>query len=341
MQPTENVDVRETSVPDSSDDAFRPLVTVIIRSYNRLDELRTLVHRVLDQSYVHFEILVVDSTRDVEADGVRAALQTDDTRVRVVHTPPRGCAAAANVGVREARGEIVAFIDDDDIPIGRDWLASHVKNYRDPNCLGVNGFMIYDPEHRAGEAFIPALRRWRMLSHGFFKQPRCYAYDDKRKVGIDYLMGGNASIRRSAVERAGGWDEFLRYHNEHSLFLRLHKQMKRGEYLVYDPDAKMEIRKDVPGGLNYRFDAEVRERIDTLAKYFLWVVGREYPVRIYGMMPVFVPVFAGFSAIAGYELAAGRPVNKWREMARGLAYAPVSLARHLVTRAPRRRNWLA
>ncbi len=327
-------------MPGTTTDTFDPLVTVILRSYNRLDELRALVKRVLAQSYAHFEILVVDSTRDLDAAAVRAALDTDDPRVRAVHTDPRGCAAAANEGVRQARGEIVAFIDDDDIPVGPDWLASHVRNYRDPKCLGVNGFMIYDPEHRAGPALVPALRRWRMLSHGFFKQPRCYAYDAERKVGIDYLMGGNASIRRSAVERAGGWDEYLRYHNEHSLFLRLRKRMRRGEYLVYDPDARMEIRKDVPGGLNYRVDGEVRERVDTLAKYFLWIVGREYPLRIYGLFPVFAPVFAGFSAIAGYELAAGRPVNKWREMARGLAYAPVSLAKHLRERPPARRDWL-
>jgi glycosyltransferase involved in cell wall biosynthesis len=317
-----------------------PFVTVVIRSYNRLDELRALVHLLLEQRYTRFEVLVVDSTRDATVDAVRTALATDDPRVRVVHTPPRGCAAAANEAARHARGDVLAFVDDDDLPEGRDWLATHARNYRDPDCLGVNGFMIYDAEHRAGRALVPGLRRWRMLSHGFFKQPRCYAYDDRRKVGIAYLMGGNASIRRSAVERGGGWDEYLRYHNEHSLFLRLRKRMRPDEYLVYDPDARMRIRKDVPGGLNYRVDGEVRDRVDTLAKYFLWVVGREYPLRIYGLLPVFAPVFAGFAAIAGYELAAGRPVNKWRELARGLAYAPRSLARHLVTPAPPRRDWL-
>jgi glycosyltransferase involved in cell wall biosynthesis len=321
---------------------FNPFVTVVIRSFNRLDELRSLVAIVLAQSHANLEVLIVDSTPGLNAEQVQHALATDDARLRVIHTPPRGCAAAANEGVRQARGEIIAFVDDDDLPEGPDWLATHVRNYRDPLCLGVNGFMIYDPEHRAGPALVPALRRWRMLSHGFFKQPRCYAYDEQRKVGIDYLMGGNASIRRSAVERAGGWDEYVRYHNEHSLFLRLHKRKRRGEYLVYDPDAKMQIRKDVPGGLNYRVDGEVRERVDTLAKYFLWVVGREHPLRIYGLLPLFVPTFAGFSAIAGYELSSGRPVNKWIELARGLAYAPRSLVKHARMRPPPRpRDWLA
>src|SRR5262249_54653453 len=149
-----------------------------------------------------------------------------------------------------------------------------------------------EPEHRAGPAIFPWIRRRRMLSHGFFKQPRCYAYDPRSKRGIDYLMGGNASIRRSAVQRAGGWDEHLRYHNEHSLFLRLRKLMRPGEYLLYEPRARMQMRKDVPGGMNHRVDGEVRGRVDDLAKYFLWVVGREHPLRIYGLLPGFVSSFA-------------------------------------------------
>jgi glycosyltransferase involved in cell wall biosynthesis len=320
---------------------FDPFVTVVLRSFHRIAELRSLVHRVLAQKGVHFEVLIIDSSKGMSARDVHAALATSDPRVRVVHTPPRGCPAAANEGVRRARGEIIAFIDDDDIPVGDHWLAAHVKNYRDPNCLGVNGYMVYPPEHRAPDPWLPRLRHWRMLSHGIFKQPRCYAYMTERKVGIDYLMGGNSSIRKSAVLRGGGWDEGLSYHNEHSLFLRLAQRMKRGEYLLYDPEAKMEIRKDVPGGLDYRFSAEVRARVDDLSKYFVWVVGRECPERIYGLFPLFVPSFVLFSAIAGYELAAGRPVNKWAELARAAAYAPVSLARHLVARKPpRRKNWI-
>ncbi len=322
-------------------DELEPFVTVVLRSFNRIDELRSLVHKVLAQQGVQFEVLVIDSSKGMSARDVHVALATSDARVRVVHTPARGCPAAANEGVRRARGEIVAFIDDDDVPIGDRWLYEHVKNYRDPNCLGVNGFMVYDPEHRAPDPWFPRIRRWRMLSHGLFKQPRCYAYMPERKVGIDYLMGGNASIRKSAAIRAGGWDEGLSYHNEHSLFLRLARRMKEGEYLVYDPEAKMQIRKDVPGGLDYRFSAEVRSRVDELSRYFVWVVGRENPERIYGLLPLFVPSFVLFSAIAGYELAAGRSVNKWSELAKAAVYAPVSLARHIVGKRPHpRKNWI-
>ena len=138
---------------------------------------------------------VPSSLGDIDATGITF------TQDRVSDSIGRVCDMAGAHWYIGHDKQISAFVDDDDVPEGSDWLAAHVKNYRDPNCLGVNGFMIYEAEHRAGRAFVPALRRARMLSHGFFKQPRCYAYDDQRKVGIDYLMGGNASIRREAVER--------------------------------------------------------------------------------------------------------------------------------------------
>jgi hypothetical protein len=63
-------------------------------------------------------------------------------------------------------------------------------------------------------------------------------------------------------------------------------------------------------------------------------------VRIYGLLPLFVPAFATFAGVAGYELAAGRPVNRWHEMLRGIAYAPASLWKHARSRRPAAREWL-
>ncbi len=319
--------------PAGPNDRRRPPVSVIIRSKDRVPWLLQLLERLREQTVQDFEIVVIDSTVDPAQRAMLAAV--DDSRLRIFHTPPRGCPAAANEGIRRARGEILVFIDDDDLPLGRDWLACHLRNFEDPDCVGVNGFHVFPAEHRTPEGSL--LQRFRfhlLLSHGPFKEPYCFAYDDRRKVGIDYLMGGNASIRRSAALLGGGWDEFLDYHDEHSLFLRLGKRKPREWYLVYDPEAKMEIRKDVPGGLDARFSGSTTKRVDTLARYFLWVVGREYPGRIYGLAGVFVPYFALLGGIAGAHLAGGRDASRTLEFARGLAYAPWSLARQLLARRP-------
>jgi glycosyltransferase involved in cell wall biosynthesis len=313
-----------------SQDDFRPFVSIVIRSKDRVAHLPELLARVYAQGYEHFEVVVIDSSSAAtDAQWARVAA-LDDPRLRVVRTPPRGCPAAANEGVRQARGEILVFIDDDDLPVGTDWLWTHVRNFRDPDCLGVNGFHVFERTHlRSGLADLGWLRRRLLLSHDLFKNPWCLAYDERRKVGIDYLMGGNASLRRSAALLGGGWDEFLDYHDEHSLFLRLHKRKPPGAYLLYDPEARMEIRKGIPGGLDARFSGDTRGRVDTLARYFLWVVGQEHPERIYGLAPLFVPYFAFLAGMAGYCLAEGRPVNRFVEALRGVAHAPAALARHL------------
>lgn len=308
-----------------------PLVSVVIRSYNRLPELAKLLQVVLGQRDVRFEVVIVDSTRDVSDEGVFDVLGTRDPRVRLVRSPPRGCAAAANEGVRASRGEVVAFVDDDDIPVGDGWLRAHARNYRDPECLGVNGRLDYTGE---GEARVPRVRgawlrdRW-MLSYGPFKKPRVFAGSPNRKVGIDWLSGGNSSLRRSAWERGGAWDEYLRYHNEHSLFLRLARRKRPGEHLVYDPEARMIIRRDVAGGLDHRTHVDCRERIDTLAKYYFWLVGAQHPLRIYGMLPVFLPYFVVDAGVHAAELAEHTQASLVRQFVDGALYAPVSAWKHM------------
>ena len=308
-----------------------PFVSVVIRSYNRLAELASLLKIVLAQRDVDFEVVIVDSTPDVTDDAFFDAIGTRDPRVRLVRSPPRGCAAAANEGVRAARGEVVAFVDDDDIPVGDAWLAAHVRHFRDPDCLGVNGRMEYTG---AGEERVPRVRagwlrdRW-MLSYGPFKKPRVFPGSPNPKVGIEWLAGGNSSLRKSAWERGGGWDEYLRYHNEHSLFLRLARRKRPEEYLVYEPAARMIIRRDVAGGLDHRTHVDSRERIDTLARYYFWLVGREHPMRIYGLLPVFLPYFVLDAGVHAAELAEHTRASLARQFLEGALYAPVAAWRHI------------
>lgn len=308
-----------------------PPVSVVIRSFNRLPELAKLVAIVLGQRDVDFEVVIVDSTRDVTDDAFMEALGTRDPRIRLVRSPPRGCAAAANEGMRAARGEVVAFVDDDDVPVGEGWLRAHVRHFDDPRCLGVNGRLDYTG---GGEERVPRVHagwlrdRW-MLSYGPFKKPRVFPGSPNAKRGIAWLSGGNSSLRRSAWERGGGWDEYLRYHNEHSLFLRLARRKAPDEYFAYEPEARMTIRRDVAGGLDHRTSVDSRERIDTLAKYYFWLVGREHPLRIYGALPVFLPYFIVDAGIHAAELAEHTQASLARQFVDGALYAPVSAWRHL------------
>jgi glycosyltransferase involved in cell wall biosynthesis len=92
----------------------KPLVSVVIATYNMAEYLLVAVRSALDQTYRTIEILIVD---DGSTDGTRDAVEPllEDRRVRYFHQQNHGQAAAKNHGVRESHGEYVAFLDADDM----------------------------------------------------------------------------------------------------------------------------------------------------------------------------------------------------------------------------------
>jgi glycosyltransferase involved in cell wall biosynthesis len=89
-------------------------VSVIIPAFNRGYILGQAIQSVLDQTLVSLEVVIVDdgSTDDTHV----VASSFTDPRIRVIkHPTNRGVAAARNTGILEARGELIAFLDSDDL----------------------------------------------------------------------------------------------------------------------------------------------------------------------------------------------------------------------------------
>jgi len=85
-------------------------VSVIIPTYNRRDYLQKALESVLSQDHP-LEVIVVDDGSD---DGTREAIRIDDARLRYFYQENRCPAAARNIGIRNARYELIAFLDSDD-----------------------------------------------------------------------------------------------------------------------------------------------------------------------------------------------------------------------------------
>lgn len=93
----------------------RPLVSVVISTYNRAHLLSDTIHSIQAQTVQDFEVVVVDDgSSDDTAEVVKAL---DDPRIRYVHQDNAGVAAARNRGVAESIGHYVAVLDDDDIAL--------------------------------------------------------------------------------------------------------------------------------------------------------------------------------------------------------------------------------
>ena len=90
-----------------------PSVSVIIPVYNRTRYLGAAIESVLAQSCRDFEIIVVD---DGSSSDIKAAIVAYADRVRYIRHPKnKGLSAARNTGIRNANGEYLAFLDDDDL----------------------------------------------------------------------------------------------------------------------------------------------------------------------------------------------------------------------------------
>ncbi len=108
-----------------------PAVSVIITTYNRAGLLVEAIESVRSQTYADWELIVVDDESGDSTSQVMEEWVRRDARIRYVRQKHAGVAAARNRGISEARGEFLAFLDDDDeflpekLAVQSDYLRRH------------------------------------------------------------------------------------------------------------------------------------------------------------------------------------------------------------------------
>jgi hypothetical protein len=111
----------------SASEARSPSVSVIIPAYNSASYIGETLDSVFDQTYRDFEVLVInDGSPDTEA--LEAVLRPYLDRIVYLKQENRGPAAARNLGIQQARGEYIAFLDSDDCWL-REYLARQMSMF--------------------------------------------------------------------------------------------------------------------------------------------------------------------------------------------------------------------
>ena len=98
--------------PPTASSAERPLVSVVVPTYNRADLLRATIDSVLAQTWRPLELIVVD---DGSTDGTPELLASYGDRLRAIRQANAGGTAARNAGTRAARGAFLTWLDHDDL----------------------------------------------------------------------------------------------------------------------------------------------------------------------------------------------------------------------------------
>ena len=91
------------------------LVSVIMPVYNSQQYLHDAINSVLAQTYINLELILVDDGSKDESPQICDDFVKIDERVRVFHKKNGGVCSARNLGLKEANGEYVTFIDNDDL----------------------------------------------------------------------------------------------------------------------------------------------------------------------------------------------------------------------------------
>jgi GT2 family glycosyltransferase/peptidoglycan/xylan/chitin deacetylase (PgdA/CDA1 family) len=190
-------------------------LSIIIATFNRRALLLQTLSTLLDQTFSasEYEIIVVV---DGSADGTAAALRRINSPVRllVIEQENRGQAAARNVGLRAATGELVLFLDDD-LFCERNLIAEHVAAHVDGNSL-VFGPTLLDP--RSPETLAAKWLHLDMDNWLSQLENKGVCWPDNA------IVRPNSSVRRDTVVSSGGFDEnFFRAYEDWELGYRLWK----------------------------------------------------------------------------------------------------------------------
>lgn len=207
-----------------------PSVSVVVPLHNGERFLEAALESVLRQGYEPLELVVVDDGS--EDDGPRIASRLG---AEVLRLPHRGVAAARNAGVEAARGELVAFIDQDDVwPPGR--LAAQVGHLR------------------AHPELDYVLGRFEV-----FLEPGAVRPGWIRESGTGFLLGALLG-RRPVFDRVGPFDTTLELSSDGDWFTRAKDCGVRWAAL---PHLVLEYRVH-DGNASHARDLAMRERMRVL-----------------------------------------------------------------------------
>jgi len=211
-------------------------IDVIVATYNRARFLRDLLESVVCAPVppdVTITVTVVDNNSTDDTAAVVGEVARYSTRpVRyIVETAP-GKSAALNAGIRHTAGDIVAFLDDDEV-VGPGWFESLVRVLSDERIDFVSGRCLTMWGAMHPPAWLP--RAYPAVIGGVDGGPRLLAFE-REYDGT--LSGGNSAIRRTVLARVGGFstrlgpraDGRLMSCEDEEIYLRLVDAGARGVY---------------------------------------------------------------------------------------------------------------
>lgn len=183
-----------------------PIVSILMATRNRADLIGEAIESVRSQSLADWELIVIDDGSPDNTAEVMAAWEKKDPRVRYLNIPPAGSIAkVSNAGLRVAKGEFVAILDDDDYWVDRRKLEKQVAFLRShPDYIACGGWFVAVDGDGKEKARLT--------------KPETDAAIRRVMLSANAIANGTSMFRR---KEAGLYDEAMRQFADWDFFLRL------------------------------------------------------------------------------------------------------------------------
>ncbi|XME01088.1 glycosyltransferase family 2 protein [Lachnospiraceae bacterium C1.1] len=195
-------------------------VSCIITSYKREGKiLRRALRSVLEQTWENIEVLVVDDNRgkgsEVYSEEIMKITDEAGDKVRYLKSEePRGAQAARNTGIKNATGEYVAFLDDDD-----EWMPEKIKKQVELMEKETDAGLCYCDGFRVNDNTNPPTVK-RRFNIGFKTRVSYKDMLSSDEIGST----SQAMIRKKVFDEVGGFDLSFPARQDYEMWLRITKK---------------------------------------------------------------------------------------------------------------------
>ena len=227
-----------------------PRVSIIIPAYNAQKYIVESVESMLVQTFTDFECIVVDDGSTDRTGQLLAMLAGRDSRVRILHVPHGGIVEALNAGIDEARGDLVARMDADDValPARLEEQVRYMDAHAEVVALG-SKVMLVDPynsplweievrtEHKDIDAELMAGNGWALFHPTSIIRKKALVQVGKYRPEYQWSEDIDLFLRLAEVGKLANLPtSTLRYRQHYASVNRtkLELQVKRVERLIAD-----------------------------------------------------------------------------------------------------------
>jgi len=185
---------RAVAYKPSAQNTHTPVVTVVVAARNEAEHIASLLNDLAQQTYTHFEVIVVDDHSDDNTGAIADTFSKRFVNIRLITSTGTGKKAALTQAIREAKGEII-IATDADCRMSKQWISTMVTYFTEVKVQMIFGGVVL-----SGNSYFASLQALEFVS-------LIGSGAATMAFGIPTMCNGaNLAFRKNAFEAVGGYE---------------------------------------------------------------------------------------------------------------------------------------